>query len=292
MKTQTPTQQATRSKKRRMLDIVRLAGWAVLIYAAYCGFLYLMQTKMMFPAGMADPGFGTPTPPDGAEKLWVRTSFGKVEAWFMPAENLGEGEQAPAVIFAHGNAELIDFWPPEMKRLTEMGIGALLVEFPGYGRSDGRAGQETVTETFVNAYDMLIRRADVDPARIILTGRSMGGGAVCRLALQRPSAAMILMSTFTSARSFARQYLAPGFLVRHPFDNQASVSAYPHPVLIIHGTHDSVIPYRHGVALSEAARNGRLISYNADHNDCPPDWDVFWRDVAAFLRQNGLLKRE
>ncbi|MCG2830167.1 MAG: hypothetical protein L6302_03875, partial [Desulfobacteraceae bacterium] len=46
----------------------------------------------------------------GLEKIWLSTSSGKVEAWFLPPAPGHNKGACPAVIFAHGNAELIDFW--------------------------------------------------------------------------------------------------------------------------------------------------------------------------------------
>jgi len=122
-----------------------------------------------------------------------------------------------------------------------------------------------------------------------LFGRSLGGGAVCDLALKRPSAALILMSCFKSVNAFAVRYLAPAFLIRDPFDNLATVSQYLGPVLVMHGKFDEVVPFGHGQALHSAAQNGKMIVYEAGHNDCPPDWAVFWRDVEDFLRETGIL---
>ena len=96
------------------------------------------------------------------------------------------------------------------------------------------------------------------------------------------------MSCFTSVRSFAIRYLAPSFLIRDPFDNLAVVRDYSGPVLVIHGRIDEIIPFGHGKALHAAARNGKMIAYEAGHNDCPPDWAVFWRDVEEFLKANGI----
>ena len=80
------------------------------------------------------------------------------------------------VIFAHGNGELIDYWPDELKKFNDFGLGVLLVEYPGYGRSDGTPTQKSISEAFEAAYDMLVSRPDVDAERIILFGRSVGGG--------------------------------------------------------------------------------------------------------------------
>jgi pimeloyl-ACP methyl ester carboxylesterase len=210
------------------------------------------------------------------EPWWLETSFGKVEAWYLPPA--AADKPSPAVIFGHGNGELIDYWPNELARFSAMGIGLLLVEYPGYGRSAGSPSQESIAETFILAYDRLAARRDVDRARIVLFGRSLGGGAICDLARKRPSAALILMSCFKSVSAFAVRYLAPAFLIRDPFDNLS----------VMHGRFDEVVPFGHGQALHSAARNGKMIVYEAGHNDCPPDWAVFWRDVGDFLRANGI----
>jgi fermentation-respiration switch protein FrsA (DUF1100 family) len=227
----------------------------------------------------------------GMETIWLKTGFGKVEAWFLPLAADRPLSPAPAVIFGHGNGEIIDYWPRQLRMFSRMGIGLLLVEYPGYGRSAGSPSQDSITEAFVSAYDVLTSRKDVDASRIIFLGRSLGGGALCALAQKRPSAALILMSAFTSARSFAKRYLAPSFLVRDPFDNLAVVKNYFNPVLIIHGKRDAIISFSHGKKLHQAAKKGEMITYNAGHNDCPPDWDVFWKDVEGFLLKNNIISR-
>ena len=93
-----------------------------------------------------------------------------------------------------------------------------------------------------------------------------------------------------SARSFAKKYFAPGFLVRDPFDNLAVVRNYPEPVLVFHGKFDEVTPYSHGMALYKSAPHATMITYESGHNDCPPNWETFWRDLEAFLYASGLIK--
>jgi hypothetical protein len=53
-----------------------------------------------------------------------------------------------------------------------------------------------------------------------------------------------------------------------------------------------VVPYRHAQILAEAAPRATLLSYDAGHNDFPPNWPQFWREVAAFLRKADVLPRE
>jgi fermentation-respiration switch protein FrsA (DUF1100 family) len=83
----------------------------------------------------------------------------------------------------------------------------------------------------------------------------------------------------------------PPVLVRDPFDNLRVVRKFDGPVLVIHGDQDETIPYRHGRTLFENAKQGKMITYAAGHNDCPPDWNAFFKDVGAFLRANTVLEK-
>lgn len=270
--------------------MLKFSFYVCILYVAYCGVLFLMQRQMMFPHQMTETPKETKNIP-GLEKIFLDTEHGKTEAWFFPPVAKHGKVPCPAIIFAHGNAELIDFWPEEFKPFTHIGIGVMLVEYPGYGRSEGKSSQSSVTDVFVSAYNFLVsRKKDIaDSSRIILAGRSVGGGAICQLAAKQPSAALILMSTFTGTRALAAKYLAPGFLVRDTFDNLAVVRVYKGPVLVVHGENDEVIPYSHGISLYRAAKHGKLISYAAGHNDCPPDWNLFRKEITDFLCEAKII---
>jgi pimeloyl-ACP methyl ester carboxylesterase len=268
---------------------LKLAAAVVLLYCAYCALIFIMQRHVLFPRFMIEtPSLQTKIISD-IERNFIETDSGKIEVWYMPPVSGSAGNQAPAVIFAHGNGELIDFWPDELRVFTEFGVGVLLVEYPGYGRSEGVPTQRSITNAFVRAYDYLVAKKDVDSSRVIFVGRSIGGGAVCALAEKRPPAAIILMSAFTSVRSFSSKYLVPGLLMRDPFDNLKVIASYEGPVLVIHGKNDEIIPFGHGVALSKAARKATMVAYDCGHNDCPPDPVLFWKDINTFLKKSGIL---
>ena len=114
---------------------IKIILWTLSFYLVYCGFLFLMQRQILFPRYL----IGTQSKSEDLpfmEKIWIKTSFGKTEAWFLPPDPMNNVEPSPAVIFAHGNGELIDFWPDELKRFNHFGIGVMLLEYPGYGRSE------------------------------------------------------------------------------------------------------------------------------------------------------------
>lgn len=259
------------------------------LYVLYTACLYIFQHTVMFPGAHTLHGIEPPDLPDGAERFWVRVQNKPVEGWFLPPSDDTIGKP-PLIIFAHGNAELIDFFKDRFQQYREKGLAVALIGYPGYGRSKGSPSEETIAETFTNAYDVLVARDDIDPEHIILVGRSMGGGAACLLADRRPSAALVLISTYESVLAMSRRYGVPGFLVRSPLDNISVVRGYANPVLVLHGPDDRIIPYRHGVALSQAAPDGTLWTYeNVAHVDCPPDWDAFCIRTLAFFRERGIL---
>lgn len=267
--------------------MLQAAKILLLLYLGWCLLLFVLQRPLLFPRWMI-PAPGDPAVEErGIERWWLSASFGRVEAWYLPPPE--NHRPAPAVLFAHGNGEWIDFWPETLGPFRELGLGLLLVEYPGYGRSEGSPSQRRIAEAFDLAYDRLAARPEIDGARIVFMGRSLGGGAVCDLALRRPAAALVLLSSFTSVKAFAARYLAPSFLIRDPFDNLAALKRYPGPVLVLHGRHDEIVPFGHAVRLKAAAADAELVAYEAGHNDCPPDWEVFFRDVAGFLRRKGIL---
>lgn len=270
------------------MNLLRLLILGAVVYAAYGALCFFFQRSLMYPGRAIDVGRQPPLSP-GTVPLRIDTACGRVEAWFLPSKGREAESKRPVLLFFHGNGEVIDFLPDEAEELRAMGMGVLLVEYPGYGRSEGTPSEESITAAAVAAYDAVIGRSDVDSRRVVAFGRSLGGGAACALGRQRPLAALILQSPFTSTRPFARRMLLPGFLVRDVFDNRQALAAYPGPVLVLHGIHDDIIPVGHGRELARAARRGRLVELACAHNDCPPDRRAFLRTVGGFLRDEGIL---
>jgi fermentation-respiration switch protein FrsA (DUF1100 family) len=273
-----------------LIPLAKILGVIIVAYAAYCGYYYFNQRKIVFPIAYIPVPSGDTSHFPQLEKIWLDTSVGKVETWFLPPYETDSTQPYPVIILAHGNGELIDYYSGGVAHLRQLGLGVLLVEYPGYGRSEGTPSKATIAETFTIAYDTIVARDNVDENRIVLFGISLGGGAVCELAQARPAKALILMSTFTSAKEFARKlYLLPIF-IRDSFDNLTAVRNYPGQVLNIHGTRDELIPYEMGLKLHQATQNGTMISYPCGHNDCIYNWEIFWRDIEPFLREVGVVE--
>lgn len=239
------------------------------------------QRSILFPRQFTQEAAHVADGVEGLEQWWHASDQGRVEAWFLAATS-GEGPR-PTVIFAHGNAELIELWPHEMAEYRDAGFNVLLPEYRGYGRSKGRPSQQRITVDFVAFYDRLVQRDDVDSARIVFHGRSLGGGALGALSAVRRPAAMILQSTFTSVADIAAQWFIPSLFIADPFETLSVVKGLEVPTLIMHGRSDSIVPYEHAVRMHRTVPESDLITYECDHNDFPPNTMQYWRDLLGWL---------
>ncbi len=248
--------------------------------------LFALQRSLIFPTHAVRAPDSPRGKPEAAEQWWIETPEGEVEGWFLAGEGRTEADPGPAVMFGHGNGEVIDHWPELMRWYAERGISVLLVEYRGYGRSAGSPTSAKITADFVDFRDRLVDRPEVDSEALIYHGRSLGGGAVCNLARRHPPAAMILQSTFTSLADLAwHHYYAPAFLLRDEFDNLGFVAETDTPLLITHGAHDAIIPVEQARRLHEAAATSSYVEFDhSGHNDGPMPWEA----VGKFLGAQGL----
>ncbi len=272
--------------------MLNIAAGLLLIYAFYVAAGFLIQRRIVFPRHLTEHD------PDAARHLpdidvWrIETGQGTSTAWFLPARGTAwDEEQRPAVFFACGNAELIEYWAPLLAPYREAGIHVLLADYRGYGFSEGSPSQKAIVSDYVRFSDRLAAHEAVDGGRIVYHGRSLGGGVVCALSRERPPAALVLSSTFTSIADMAARFLYPPFLMRDRFDNVAALRGYDGPVLLLHGRDDRLIPPAHAARLKENAHDAELALLPGDHNDMTAyryDGEA-WERILDFLRRRGVL---
>jgi uncharacterized protein len=262
--------------------MLRALLYPLVLSVAYGALACGIQRSLLYPRPPVPAG----SPVEGRDDVrvaWVGPER-STEVWLLPPRD--SAGPAPYLVFTHGNGELIDDWLDAFAVPRAWGLGVMLVEYPGYGRSRGTASERSIREAQLAAYDFLASQPDVDRGRIFAHGRSLGGGPACALARERPVAALILESTFTSLRPFFRPYGLVGPLVLDPYDNIETVQEFAGPVLVLHGEHDEVIPVWHGRELAARARAAELHVLDCGHNDCPRPWTL----VRAFLERNAFLR--
>jgi len=252
-----------------------------------CSALYQIQDGYLYQPRPVD---GRVALPSGAERWWLDVEGGRVEAWYLPAHGTSD-EPGPAVVFAHGNRELIDDWGEVLEPYREMGVAVLLPEFRSYGRSGGAPSEAALVADFTHFVDRLEDRPEIDPARVVFHGRSLGGGVVGVLSTRRRCAALVLESTFTNVPDLASRWMTPAAAIRDRYDTrQALIQSYT-PTLIMHGVEDTLIPIRHASELHRLGWDSRLVAFDAGHSDVPHT-EVYWAHVRELLTEAGVLRED
>lgn len=263
--------------------LLRFLLLLLVAYCLYAALLWSRQSSLMYPIAGGERRPMRALPPGATA---IETGNGVRAAW-LPAPHAAP--RAPAVVFMHGNAELVEDVVRDFETIAALGVHVLLVEYPGYGGAPGAPGFESLSGAAEAGYDWLAARPEVDPERIVAMGISIGGGPAAELTRRRSVRALVLQSTFANTDVFARSMGVPGFLVRDRFDNLARVAAFAGPTLILHGRHDEVIAFAHGQALARAQPHARFVALDCGHNDCFYRGPEFARLLGTFLREAGVL---
>lgn len=191
----------------------------------------------------------------------------KIHAWYFPAAT----GSAKTVLFYHGNAGNISHRVLTAKLLLELGVNVLLIDYRGYGRSDGEPTEANIYADAQTAYDWLREQKQRQPAEIFLFGRSLGGAVAVEIGATNECGGVIVESSFTSIVEMGRRvypYLPVSLLVRYPFDSISKISRIQSPVLVTHSPEDEMIPYEMGQQLYQAASGDRtFVVLSGGHND-------------------------
>jgi hypothetical protein len=254
---------------------------AALALVVYYGSLFMGQRRLLYPRPR---GPAAAPPVDGIVHVQLASGDGPVHVWHAPSRAPSTSARR-AIVFAHGNGERAEDWLDQFGDVQAAGLDVLIVEYPGYGIAEGSPTQTSITNAMLAGYDWLRDQQGLSADRIVAYGRSLGGGAVAQLAARRPVAALILESSFTSVRALAGRFFAPEFLVRDPFDTMAVLAQYRAPLLVLHGTRDTIAPVAHGEALAAAVPGATYVPLPCGHNDCPRPWPA----LLAFLSRHALL---
>jgi len=243
-------------------------------------FMWLFQDWMLF---FPRPLDSRPAPRPNVEEVSIVAADGvKLRGWLVK----GDGAPAPLVIYFGGNAEEVSWLVDPADHFT--GWSLLLVNFRGYGESEGKPGEKELLEDGLVIHDYAKGRSEVNSERIVAMGRSLGSGIAVHLAAHRPLRAVILVSPYDSIVEVAKRhypFLPVSLMLRHRFDSIALAPRIEAPLLCLVATGDRVIPAAHSRALFEAWRGTKTWHEvpRADHDSIFGEPE-YWRSIADFLK--------
>ena len=244
---------------------------AVIVLAVALGLtlLWLGQRRMIYlPFGNVPPVASSNL--SRAEDVAFPTDDGvTLHGWFVAA---GATPARFTVIVFNGNAGHRGFRAPVAAALARHGVSTLLFDYRGYGDNGGRPSEDGLAHDARAALAYLTTRTDVDTARLVFFGESLGAAVALRPATESRPLALVLRSPFTSLSDIGRHhypFLPVRLMLRDRYPSLERAKSVSCPTLVIAGDRDSIIPTEQSRSLYNAlAVEKRLVIIaGADHND-------------------------
>ncbi len=206
------------------------------------------------------------------EDVFVRSADGaRLHGWLLRPK----GAPLGTVLFLHGNAENISTHVNGVLWLALSGYRVFLVDYRGYGRSEGKPTMAGVHADALAAIDALFGMDEVDKDRVAVLGQSLGGAIAVYAVANSPHRdrirALVIDSAFSGYRAIAREKVGEISVVkvlRSPLSRLVTDRYSPRlwigrvapvPLLVIHGDADGVVPAAHGERLYALAGEPKAL---------------------------------
>lgn len=228
----------------------------IFIYINILGLSYYFQDKFIFFPQKLAANFNFQLPPY-ANELTLTTKDGtKINAIFYH-----HAKNKKIIIYFHGNAGSLADWKNVSEELPQTEYNLLIIDYRGYGKSEGTFSETGLYADGEAAYDYA-KKLGYSDQQIIFYGRSLGAGVAVEMALRHPVSGLILETPFTSITALAWKhywYLLPNLFLRYEFNNLNKVSHLTMPVLLLHGDEDELISLSHSLELNKQIRSEHTL---------------------------------
>jgi fermentation-respiration switch protein FrsA (DUF1100 family) len=253
--------------------LIRIPIWIVAIYLGICLLVYFVQRRMMY---FPDP---EPVAPEsGMEDVTLQADDGiAVKATWWPAT------RPVTLVLFHGNAGHRGHRFDWMREFHELGWSVLLVDYRGYGGSEGSPTQRGIGADADAAVAWLAKNRPND--KLVYFGESLGGSVAIDLASRHRPAGLILQSSaydMTRVGQTHYPWLPLGLILQDTWNAKGKIDALDVPLLCIHGELDRIVPMQHGRAIYDASPSADkqwLPLPKAGHND------VSWRGGRTYYER-------
>lgn len=238
---------------------------SVLVLLLFVGWIFYKQPAMIFFPSKAL----VETPTDWGlqyEDTTLETADGiKLHGWFIP-----HLKASKTLLFFHGNAGNISHRRESVEIFHRLGLNVFIFDYRGYGNSQGEPGEDGLYIDAMAAWQYLAQKKGFAKQQIIVFGRSLGGAVASNLTAKVQPGALILESTFSSAKDMANDIfpiISRIVPMRFEFSVIENVKRVSSPLLVVHSTEDDIIPFQQGEKVYQAASQPKyLVKIHGDHN--------------------------
>lgn len=280
-------------QRRLLLTAVRWALRLAAMYSIIVLGVMALEERLIFPK--RDVNF---EPPPGlkSEDVYLTAADGvRIHGLWIPCpQNVREaspwqGSQL-TILYCHGNGGDVSMWQrPAVAWQKQLGADYFVFDFHGYGNSDGVPSENNLRLDAQAAYDWLVNEKKIDPATILIVGRSLGGAIAIDLATRVKKRALIATDTFTTMADVSQRlfpWLPVQWVLRNRFASIDRIGNVSGPVFIAHGDKDTLVPIALGEKLFEAANTPKeyFVMRGKPHDSGPGE--DFYIALRAFLERN------
>ncbi|WP_290524023.1 alpha/beta hydrolase [Alcanivorax sp.] len=225
----------------------------------------------------------------------------RIHGWWLPAS--GDEPVRGTVYYLHGNAQNISTHLANVHWLPARGYNVFLLDYRGYGLSEGKPRLPEVYADVQLGLDWL-RTARRTEGPLVVFGQSLGGALATTVLGEQDNAqaadCVVLEAAFASYRDITsdimktswllwpfRWLVVPGMPEREQDPEQRIVAIGPTPLLVMHSDEDEVVPYAHGERLYAAAQAPKTFQpLHGSHGQSTRDPAVQQR-IVDFLDEQG-----
>jgi fermentation-respiration switch protein FrsA (DUF1100 family) len=267
-----------------MRILKRMATFAVVLLISLFAFTQFIRRNGMFfperfPGGEWDTAAFSVQPRDTT----FTTSDGvRLHGWLFAAP-----KDAPLMIWLHGNGGNLTHRADMAAQFATMGVSVLLVDWRGYGKSEGTPSETALYRDALASYDYAKR--DLHANRIAMYGESVGGPYAAYVAANRAVTCVVIENSFPSLRELGNALYAPlplGWFAPLAMRTTRWLNDGGKPVLVMHGRRDDVIPFALAMRLYDGLTVPKqlLVSDTANHSTIPVVEPRYYETVATFVR--------
>jgi dipeptidyl aminopeptidase/acylaminoacyl peptidase len=251
-----------------------LAGLASMLWLGLTAAVAVNQKRLLFNPGVRRPaGKSSNSSSHRTRSVVLRANDGtRLSGWLMTPSTRGPH---PGVVYFGGRSEEVSWVARDADKLFP-GMTVLAVNYRGYGDSHGEPGELLLIDDGCMLFDWLGERADVDPARIAVVGRSLGSGVAVQVASAREVHSVVLITPYDSILAIAQRRfraIPVSYVLRHRFESIKYAASLKASTYVLRAASDDVVPHSHTDLLVEQLAPGTLhadeIVPDSDHLNIP-----------------------
>nr|WP_295778242.1 alpha/beta fold hydrolase [Rhodoferax sp.] len=250
-----------------LISAARIAAVCFVLYLTALAWLWFRQEKLLFAPDVLPADYRLAKAAD-IHEVTIDVPGAKLSALHLQLPN-----PKGVVFFLHGNGGSLENWFVNPEYYRQANFDLFMFDYRGYGKSTGHIESEAQLRADVRAV-----WASVAPQyagkKLVVYGRSLGTGLAAGLTVEmaatRAPDLTVLVSPYTSMAALATDHYpwVPQALLRYPMRTDQVIGQIRNPLLLIHGSQDSLIAPRHSDALKTLVPQATLaVITGATHND-------------------------